>query len=250
LFQCDIGVCKKIKNKTKQQRTTSNEMFDAGMDFSVTHAPPEGHRWVCEIDGRLCSEPKVQNSQNTDDSPLVCAVKVCAIKRAVFPLTHIILILPVFIIFQCYAGSFNALNEKPHELWRAPLEQQPGGLFLAAPSTQGKAFVTALYHNGLVAALEVLAKHNSFFSRVVRLLASPPVLEGDHHPLLAPHPTSAEVAVAVREDMVRLMAGTDRLATDFKTKHRVLCLAWRPYATNLAAGCSAGLLLWTCNYQV
>lgn len=156
----------------------------------------------------------------------------------------------IICVLQNYACAFDALNDKPHEVWRAPQEQQPGGLFLSAPSTQAKAVVTAYYQNGLASALEVLAKNNPLLNRLVRLLAAPQVLEGDHMPLLASHPTSTEVAVAVREDQVRLIAVGDRLATDFKTKHRVICLAWRPYATHLAAGCVAGLILWTCNYQV
>ncbi|XP_065340669.1 aladin [Cloeon dipterum] len=196
-------------------------MTDIGMDFSVTSVPPDGQRWFCELDGRLHSRPR-QGSFNPE-SPLLAAL-------------------------TAYCENLDAPSDKAHDHWRAPLDHQPGGLFLSAPTSTAKAAVAAFYHHGWVAGLEVLSKQNRLLDRVLRSLA-PKHQVGGHRPLMAAHPTDKELAVAFREDVVRVVGWAKGQAHDFKSKFRVLCLGWRPYAHHLVAGCAAGLLVWSAKQE-
>ncbi|XP_059472362.1 aladin-like [Neocloeon triangulifer] len=202
-------------------------MTEESMDFTVTPVPPEGHRWFCELDGRLHSRPRQTPFTSINGSPLISSV-------------------------AAFCESLDAPSDKAHgEQWRAPLEHQPGGLFLAAPTSLAKAFAATFYHHGWTAAIEMLAHSNVHpLGRVLRRLVSPVKHQaGGHHPLLAAHPTAPLLAVACREDVVRVVGWAKTQAHDFKAKHRVLCLAWRPYAQYLVAGCAAGLLIWSAKQE-
>jgi hypothetical protein len=41
------------------------------MEFTMTHSPPEGQRWICEVDGRLYSAPKTQNIGSNASSSIL-----------------------------------------------------------------------------------------------------------------------------------------------------------------------------------
>ena len=65
---------------------------------------------------------------------------------------------------------------------------------------------------------------------------------------LAWHPHVAKLALTMKDDAVQVVLTTSNIKPLLKHKKQkqVACLAWRPYsASELAVGCSSGVLIWT-----
>ena len=65
---------------------------------------------------------------------------------------------------------------------------------------------------------------------------------------LAWHPHVAKLALAMKDDTVQVVLTSSSIKPLLKHKKQkqVACLAWRPYsASELAVGCSSGVLIWT-----
>ncbi|XP_039287891.1 aladin [Nilaparvata lugens] len=190
---------------------------------------------------------------------------------------RLIYCLPEFVNLHLYTKAVDNLPEVviTRDMLHNAAAHSNINVFLPVTENIWKRLQNAWYENGFREALQIAAQSEedvnsllkfcsiqtlSLMNKVNRICSRIPLLSSKDTEIqqqpggkecivcIEWHPHCKKIALATRDDSVRVFSSHTKLVPLLKCKvqRNVSCLAWRPLSTSdLAVGCASGILIWT-----